>query len=74
MSDEKPRIGVTPQGEIVWHVDELGHFHWGSPQGRAEGFEKEDTDKALNTAFFERYKAREKTRAQNRSGDRERER
>ena len=40
MSKTEPRIGVW-QGVIVWHVDEVGTFHWGSPDAREEAVQHE---------------------------------
>ena len=40
MSKKEPRIGVW-QGAIVWHVDEVGTFHWGSPDAREEAVRRE---------------------------------
>lgn len=35
MKRDRPRIGIY-QGAIIWHVDEIGVFHWGSPPAREE--------------------------------------
>ena len=35
MSTPKPRMGIH-NGMVIWHLDENGHFHWGSPADRAE--------------------------------------
>ena len=35
MHKEKKKFGIW-QGQIIWHRDDLGAFHWGSPQARAD--------------------------------------
>lgn len=53
MSEDRPRIGIY-QGAIIWHVDDLGVFHWGSPAAREEAFLLEEArrDHARDEKLF----------------------
>lgn len=41
MSNTKKTAGVW-QGAIIWHVNEVGVFFWGSPEARMNGIAREE--------------------------------
>ncbi|MCR9089478.1 MAG: hypothetical protein NXH97_22395 [Rhodobacteraceae bacterium] len=61
MSNDRQRVGFH-EGAIIWHVDDLGIFHWGSPAAREEAFRREDArrDRARDEKLFRERRAAHK--------------
>lgn len=61
MSDDKPSVGIW-QDVIIWHVDENGNSHWGSPADRAKRIAEDRAPQEASSQSVERDRPRGRER------------